>query len=376
MDSLCLPALGAVVPARARQRGLLYDQAAQFARDLETAQGAASDQMLAAWSESYWRLRREVDTFLAKVAAAKAEGQKPGVSWAYQERRLQAVLAEARTQMARYASQAAQTIAQAQRGAIAAGAEHAHDLGTTVVDESLPGLEGTFTRVNPAVLEAGIGFMGDGTVLTRHLERTLPAAAADAIRDALLHGLAAGHSQDKMLRAVTDAAAVAHGRAVTILRTESLRAYREASRRTYEANTDVLEGWVWNAHLDSRTCAACVVMDGTLHPLDATLDGHPRCRCAMIPRAKGWAALGVPGMPDTRPPLRSGKAWLEDQSERVQRAILGRGKYEAWRAGEIGLDDVVARTHDAAWGTMRTERSLKAIREGRGANYFDPIPGN
>lgn len=360
------------MPSSVRQRGLLYDQAAQFAADLETAQGAASDQMLAAWTEAYWRLRREVDTFLAKVEAARAEGQTPGISWAYQERRLQAVLDEARVQMARYASQAAQTIAQAQHGAIQAGAEHAHALGTTVVEESLPGLEGTFARINPEVLAAGIGFMGDGTVLTRHLSRTLPAAAVDAIRDALLHGLSAGHSQAKMLRAVTDAAAVAHGRAVTILRTESLRAYREASRRTYEANTDVLEGWVWNAHLDSRTCAACVVMDGTIHPMDATLDGHPRCRCAMIPRTKSWTALGIRGAGgDTRPKVRSGKAWLAAQPARVQRAILGRAKYAAWKDGEIALDDVVARHQDAAWGTMRTERSLKAIREGRAANWHD-----
>lgn len=356
---------------RTKPRGLLYAQAAEFARDLEAKDEAASLQMLTAWSDSYWGVRQELDTFLAKVEAARAAGEAPGAAWAYQERRLNNLLAETQRQMGKYAHVAAQVTTDRQRAAVREGIAHAEGLTQTVVEEGLPGLTGDMARTNPEVLEAGAGFLADGTVLRNHLAATMPQAAADSVKDALVRGLAMGKSQDWMVRQATKALGLSHGRAVTILRTESLRAYRAASRATYEANADVLGGWVWNAHLDARTCVACTLMDGTEHPLSATLDGHPRCRCAMIPRTRTWADLGVPGLDDTRPPVRSGKAWLEGQSPDVQKAIMGNAKFTAWQDGKITLDDMVARHDNDAWGTMRTERSLKAIQENRNANWMD-----
>src|SRR5690606_11280775 len=53
--------------------------------------------------------------------------------------------------------------------------------------------------------------------------------------------------------------------------------------------------------------------------------------------------------------------------------LMGRAKFDAWTAGQITLDDMVARTYSPAWGTMRTERSLKAILEDRNANWVDQV---
>src|SRR5262249_28228390 len=39
-----------------------------------------------------------------------------------------------------------------------------------------------------------------------------------------------------------------------IARTETIRAYRETSHRTYQENSDVLEGWIWLSALNWRTC--------------------------------------------------------------------------------------------------------------------------
>ena len=362
------------MPTPVRQRGLLYDQAAAYARALEAGDETAALTMLNAWSDGYWGVRKELDQFWAKVAAARAAGERTSPAWAFQQRRLQQVLDETSRQMARYSQAAALVTEQRQRAAIQEGLDHAQGLATTVVQEGLPGLAVDLGRTNPAVLNAGVGFLADGSVLRNHLAKTLPGPTVDGIRDVLVHGLATGKGQDWMIRQATRTLGLAHGRATTILRTESLRAYRAASQATYEANANVLGGWVWNAHLDARTCVACVLMDGTEHPLNATLDGHPRCRCAMIPRTRSWEdILGPDGadLPDTRPPTRSGKAWLEAQSPTTQRAIIGRAKFTAWQEGHITLDDMVARRHDADWGTMRTERSLKAITEGRDANWTD-----
>lgn len=353
------------------QNGLLYEQAAGFAQALETSQGAAVDQMLAAWTDSYWGVRGELDQFLAKVAAAKAAGTPPSPAWAFQQQRLKNLLDETKRQIARYAADATLVTTKAQSAAIAAALKHSESLAKAAITQGLPGYTVDLARVNPKVLEAGVGFLSDGSVLRNHLALTLPTQAATKVQEALIHGLATGKSQDWMVRAATQALGLSHTRATTIMRTESLRAYRHASRATYLANQDVLGTWVWNAHLDARTCVACALMDGTEHPLDATLDGHPRCRCAMVPRTKSWEDLGVTGVADTRPPVRSGKAWLEAQPAHVQRAMMGRAKFDAWTSGAISLDDMVARTYSPQWGTMRTERSLKAILEDRDPNYFD-----
>lgn len=362
------------------QNGLLYEQAAQFAADLEASQGAAVDQMLAAWTDSYWGTRKDLDAFFAKVAEAQAAGIPTSPAWAFQEQRLKNVLDTTKVQIARYAADASLVTEKAQWSAIQASLKHSEKLAKAAVVQSLPGIDVSMANVNPKNLEHLVGHLANGSVLRNHLELTMPAKAASKVQEALIHGLATGKSQDWMLRKATEALGLSHTRATTILRTESLRAYRAASRANYLANSDVLGGWVWNAHLDARTCLACAIMDGTEHPLDATLDGHPRCRCAMVPRTRSWEdILGADGkgIPDSRPPIRNGKEWLESQSAAVQQAMMGPAKFDAWTHGQITLDDMVARTYSPAWGTMRTERSLVAIQEDRAANWFDvsaPLP--
>lgn len=355
-------------------QGRLYEQSARFAADLDAGQAAASQAMLDAWTQGYWAVRQDMDALLAKVAAAKAAGQPTSPAWLYQQTRLKATLDATKREIARFAEYAAEVTTAQQASAIAAATKHAATLGKTAVAEQLgPDLVASFIDVDPKVLEAGVGFLADGSPLRDLLVQTMPAEAGEKVQAALVKGLAMGWSQDRMVRAATEAYGLSHTRAVTIMRTESLRAYRQATRATYMANQDTVGTWVWNAHLDARTCLSCAIMDGTEHPVDAILDGHPRCRCAMVPRTKTWdEILGKPtGLPDTRPPVRSGKAWLEAQPPHVQRAMMGPGKWAAWLDGSISLDDMVARTYHPRWGTMRTERSMKAIAEDRDANWFD-----
>jgi SPP1 gp7 family putative phage head morphogenesis protein len=356
----------------------LYDQADQFADALETRQQAAADQMLAAWTDSYWAIRQELDGLMDRMAAAKAEGVTFSPSWLYRQARLSALMGTVARETTRYALAASQVTVQAQQAAIHGSATDAAALTATAMAETAApvGAGVTVVDVDPAALVAElVGFMGDDTVLTKHLAKTLVPEAQAQVKSALLAGITRGKSQDWMIREATKGLALTHVRAETIMRTESLRVYRETARRTYEANSDVLVGWVWDAHLDRRTCLACTLMDGTVHPLTTTLDGHPRCRCAPLPRTKTWAEMGLdPALDllgDTRPPIRSGKTWLEAQSPSVQRELMGPLKFDAWKAGDITLDDMVARHSDPDWGTMRTVRSMVAIREGRHANFRD-----
>jgi hypothetical protein len=115
---------------------------------------------------------------------------------------------------------------------------------------------------------------------------------------------------------------------------------------------------VWVAALGPRSCAACVAMHGSFHPVTERLDGHPNCRCTMVPRTKAWEDLGLEGVPDTRPQVGRGGDWLDEQPEAVRREILGVTGAEAYDRLEVDVQDFVGRKQHARWGSMRHARSL------------------
>jgi SPP1 gp7 family putative phage head morphogenesis protein len=174
--------------------------------------------------------------------------------------------------------------------------------------------------------------------------------------DILATALAEGQNPRTTARRLRDEFAVPLARARAIARTEQMRAYNRATMERYRTNADVVGGWIWVSAADARSCPACFAMHGSRHRLDETLDGHPGCRCTAIPIVKGMPPLEV---------VR-GEAVLRSLPEAVQRRVLGPGKWQAWQEGELtitptGARSVVGRVRSRRWGTMRVERSLRAI---------------
>lgn len=362
------------MPATVTNGGRLHDQAAQFATALEAREDAVALQMLASWSDSYWAIRKDLDDLLAQVEAARLAGTEVKPVWLTRQRRYKALLATAKREMVKYANASSDAITRQQRSALNAALKDAERLARRGVTDDLGSVAADLLDVNPATVDVAVGYLQDGSVLSEHLRQTLANNAPDILRQVLTQGLSRGKSQDWMVRAFTKALSTTHSRAVTILRTESLRAYRGATLAVFQANTHVLESWTWLCALDSRSCMACVAMHGTHHPMTETLDGHPRCRCVMVPRTKTWAEMGVPGIEETRPDIETGLDWFGRQAETTQRAMMGPAKFDAWKAGEFDLPALVARHDDPAWGTMRYEASLKSIRANRVPRTPEPPP--
>lgn len=164
----------------------------------------------------------------------------------------------------------------------------------------------------------------------------------------LTRGIAAGDNpRETALRMVARAENhwnFGRDRALNIARTETLDAYREAARVSQDANTDVLAGWVWLAHLGPRTCRSCLAMHGEFFEL--TLPGphdHQQGRCARTPVVKG---------PDGEPELD----WVPDAIGHLmslpvedQQAILGKAGYKAWLAGEFPPELWVKKRTTRGW---------------------------
>jgi len=207
------------------------------------------------------------------------------------------------------------------------------------------------------------------SLITRlqRLFSSLPEDTQQAATKAILVGASLGTHPDTIARQVRDICDMPLYRARTICRTETMRAYRERSTTTYQANSDVVAGWYWLATLAPDTCAACIAMHGTYHEVSEGMDSHPNCRCTQSPATHSWsdilAPLGIDAsdIPDTSPAVDSGIDWFNNQDASTQQSILGNAKYAAWKAGDLDLSDIVGKRESDEWGNSIYEKSMKDV---------------
>jgi SPP1 gp7 family putative phage head morphogenesis protein len=340
----------------------LYRRAAEhrarlLARDAETLA-----QIEAAYREVEATITKHLSVLLARIEEARASGEVVSEAWLLRRGRLDILLQQAEERIAAFGGQVAGIVTAAQRRATIEGAADAFNLFSVAAAPLPPArrlaLLATFARLPQEAIEALIGFMGDGTPLARRLEAlpSVPNGAAlspvAAIRSALLRAVALGENPRQTARRVRKAADIARSDALRIARTETLRAYREATRLTYLANSNILAGWRWVAALQSRTCPACLALHGRIFPLNDPMGNHPNCRCVMVPVLKDWP----------QDPPQGAEEWLRRQSVAVQNNVFGIAAAKAWRAGEVSLSDFVHEERSAAWGVTFSTASVSEAK--------------
>ena len=143
-------------------------------------------------------------------------------------------------------------------------------------------------------------------------------------------------------------------------RTLLIYASRQAAHVSYQANSDVLDGWVWSATLGPHTCMSCVALDGTVHSLDETLNDHDNGECAAVPLTKSWADLGYDGGGDAGV-IETGIDWFEALDADTQQAMMGKAAYEGWKRGEFQISDYPTTYQSDIYGPMQREKSYKEL---------------
>lgn len=310
------------------------------------------------WSQAQASLSR----LNQQIQEAKARGEKIDQAWMLQRDRLATIQAQVEATVTQYAqSQIYPIITNGQVAAITMAERHAQtsilaSLGATAQQAAQLGI-----RVTPlpiGAMNAMVGRLADGSPLSRLLGELGP-EASNAIKGVLLKGVAQGYNPRRVAREMRKSLGGNMSRALRISRNEQLRAYREASLEAYRQNEQLVHGWLWIASLSPRTCPLCIAEHGSFHPLTEPFASHISCRCSPVPWTKSFAELGIEGVPDTGPPLpESGESWFARQSPQYQESLLGPGKYEAYRAGQIRLSDLVGHRDDPNWGPSRYVKSL------------------
>lgn len=233
----------------------------------------------------------------------------------------------------------------AQTNAAAAGAAAASASVQAVAGQAV--VASSFRTLSAPALREIIAATSTGPL--RDLLDTFGATGSAVLRQTLLDGIGQGRNARVVGDAIQRAVGVSRQRAQVIARTEILRAGKQANLASFAANANLISGWEWHAFKGPRTCSACLIMDGTEFPTSVTFfPGHPQCRCVGAPILRDYP----------QPKGQTGRDYLESLPEADQRRLLGNGKYDAWKSGELELDDMVAPRYSDQWGTSYQEASL------------------
>lgn len=354
--------------------GTIYEVAEAHREALARREQQALAGLIRQYGDIWKALKAELDRLQADHAARIARGDVPSPAWLYQEQRSRALLAQVEAEVSRWAGDVEAATRELQRIGAMSGQQYTQDAlaaalqGAALQGAALPGVAASFDALPAPAIEAMVGFLGDGSPLGRLFDRLGPDVRAEWEK-ALLAGIAAGQNPRRVAEMVRRATGMGLARATRIARTEMLRAYREASHQTAQANSDVLSGWRWGASLSIRTCASCLAMHGTFHPLDERLEDHPNGRCTQIWQTKTWAELGISGVPDTRPELPDAEPWLRGLPPADQKRILGKRGAALWRDGQVALHEFTERKTDPEWGAMRVQKPLGRILADKQARW-------
>lgn len=291
-------------------------------------------------------LQPALDSLYRQMSEATASGKTIPITWLYEANRLANIKRLIQTEIDQFATLSQMQVQQAQQYAVQLGQEAALEM----LGAMMPA-----RKHRSAATSSPLGMTLNGIPLA-YLFLLFGREAADLAGKVLITGISLGENPRKVVSSVQQALGASCNRALVIARQEMLQAYRSAHMATMRANSDILDGWIWSALLDSRTCAMCIAMNGTVHSLSETMDSHVCCRCMQLPRMRGVTT----SVPD-------GPTWFAQQDDATQLAILGsKAAFNLYKSGDASLRDFVGTKHDPVWGTSRYQKSAKQVVQKKG----------
>jgi SPP1 gp7 family putative phage head morphogenesis protein len=334
---------------------------------------------------SYAKAIREVEGRLAalavEIASATANLDPADAAAALRgkrvaQARLEGVLDDLRYEVARWTDSITPSIEALHADAVNRGIAAAESLTRIGLGPPPPGSEEmigrAFASVDHGAVENAVAFSHGGPV--RELLTGLAGSAAEEVAQEMAGAVARGQNPLVTASRIRSKIATPLYRAQTITRTETLRAYREATREAYQ-QSGLVKSWVWVAACDGRTCGACWALHGTEFPTAEKMGTHPRCRCTMAPNTRSWeelTGLRQPGVQETNlaANITKGPDLFDALPDSTKLEILGPSKFAAYKDGAIKLEDLVHVEDNAVWGTTRREASLRSILGDDAKGYY------
>lgn len=309
---------------------------------LDTHLDAHTRDLTAAWVQAWRDVRAELDAaVLGQVAAGNVADAVP-----IDPARLRSALDIVEARLAEVADETGRVITSSTDPVVRLGVDGEATMTRAVTPDGV-----TVHRADAGQISA---IIDRTTTSTLTATDDLAPETLDVVRRRLVRGVTVGDSPrlvaDQILADTEQGFLGGLTRALNISRTEMLTAMRTAQWATDQANKDVLRGWRWTCHADSRTCRSCLALDGTEYPVEEEgPDDHHSGRCARVPLTKSWAELGFQGVPETAVDFPDTGEWFESQDEATQRSILTPRGYDAWKRGDYPMSAWAVRRENPGW---------------------------
>ena len=337
----------------------------KYRRDLINRDHDAQKQFALQLREAHETLLRELEAARTAVDAARTRG---GNENTFRLQRALDLAKQAEALLGQYAQNGTSYIANQQREVARTAYAAAQEFLDTTSPPP-PGLPNasSFMTFPQGALEVITAATRSGPVA--ELLNRYGADAAKTAGKVLTQAIVLGTNPTVVAKQLSNELAVPLWKGQQIARTEINRAYQESLRETWRQNKEITPKWIWRSGRTTTTCAVCWAMDGTEHDVEEPMGSHPSCRCSMVPAAISWddlaAQFGIE-MPegDFDPPREmTGPEAFDLLSDDEKRAVLGPGKFRAFNAGEIRLEDLVRERRSDDWGLSRSEGSLQGAKD-------------
>ena len=177
-------------------------------------------------------------------------------------------------------------------------------------------------------------------------------------------GMLEGESTPQIAKRVRDALSVNLSHAESISRTAVATISNNARQATYEANEDVIRGYMHHSVIDSRTSLVCGARSMALWSIDKeglNAKGkqfpykqpplHFRCRSVLLPVLKSYEELGLIGIeiPQSTKASMDGQIpddvsfgdWLKTKDKKFVNEYMGKGRADLFLSGKITMQQLV-----------------------------------
>ena len=316
--------------------------AARHRQALAAGQRTATRRLAAAYAQVWQSVSADWAALSRRIADARLLGEDINPEWLAREARYRGLILRLEQQIVDLAPLVGVVAGDVVDEAVTAAIADASELAALAAGGETAAA--AVLNVRAAVAISGATTRGPVADLIAARAGEHAAAAAQVIQE----GVIRGRSPYRTARALRRVTGGAFTNAVTVVRTEQMRAYREGARQSYIANPAVSR-WQWLSRCSDRTCAYCWAQHGRTYAADRVFMTHPNCACTPIPIVDG-------GHVDT-----PGRELFAQRPADVQEAVLGPSGYLAYRNGELDITDLAWTGRHPVWGPVGGTRSLTEV---------------
>lgn len=215
------------------------------------------------------------------------------------------------------------------------------------------------SAVYTAAMSRPFSVSKNGAVPLNEYLSGLEAGRSAKIRDALRLGYVEGETISQMVRRIQGTRALNYTDGLMdesrrhvegMVRTAVNHMSNFTRQSMYEANSDIVKGWMFVATLDGRTSITCASLSGKVFPVGSGPQPprHINCRSTSTPVTRSFRELGI-DIPEFRGGTRASmdgqiasdisfSDWLRGKGTAVQDEILGKTRADLFRANKIEVD--------------------------------------